>query len=294
MKLIGLSLRLAAAIALTACHGDPGLGASPAAPLGAAFARPHWTRTSLGKFGDPYGVAVAADGTVYVADPGGKAVWKVTSEGRKTIGSNWPAVAGSKFDPVGISLASNGLQVFVADKGNGALWAVKADNGIVSVGNGFQWPHYPRGAAYAASPGVGYVDVTTASPGTTKGSIRCITKDCPIFAVREFANPYGVAADDRGNVYVADAGAKQVFRIDSSGVTSIGRFVDPYGVAVTPDGSSVYVADAGAKKVLQGTPDGSSWSEIGTFGDPYGVAAAADGSIYVADPGSKEVWKLTP
>jgi glucose/arabinose dehydrogenase len=36
-----------------------------------------------------------------------------------------------------------------------------------------------------------------------------------------------------------------------------------------------------------------SWSVVDSFADPYGVAVARDGTLYVADPGSKNVWKLT-
>jgi glucose/arabinose dehydrogenase len=32
---------------------------------------------------------------------------------------------------------------------------------------------------------------------------------------------------------------------------------------------------------------------VDSFADPYGVAVARDGTLYVADPGSKNVWKLT-
>jgi DNA-binding beta-propeller fold protein YncE len=267
---------------------------APSSTASSRLARPHWTKTSVGKFVDPYGVAVAADGMLYVADPGDKSIWKISSEGRKKLLAPLPAVAGPKFDPVGIGVAANGSVVYVADKGTGHIWGVKSDNSIVKVAGAYPWPLYPRGVAFSGSTGTIYADIATASPGSTKGSVRCLSAMCPALTVREFDNPYGAAADDRGNVYVADAGAKQVFRADASGLTSIGRFVDPYGVAVTPDGAHVYVADAGAKKVFAGTPDGSSWSEIGTFGDPYGVAAAADGTVYVADPGTKDVWKLQP
>jgi len=282
--------------AFTACSWPGGVSGTPAgAPASAAAMRPHWTKTSIGTFTDPYGVAVDADGNAYVADPGSKIVWKITPKGaRRELGNDWAGATGNKFDPVGISIAGGGYVVYVADKGTGTVWGVATNNGIAKIKGGFPWPHYPRGVAYVTSSSVAYADIATATPLSTRGSVRCISTACPVLTVRELNNPYGVAADDRGNVYVADAGAKEVLRIDAAGVTSIGRFADPYGVAVRPDGTKVYVADAGAKKVYEGTPDGSSWTEIGTFGDPYGVAVSAQGDVYVADPGTKDVWKLTP
>jgi len=296
LRAIAASALVCAAFAACAAPASTPPAASPlAARSGARVIEPHWTKVSIGRFADPYGVAVDASGTLYVADPGSKSVYRIPPGGSREVIGDFSIAVGSKFDPQGVSIAPSGYLAYVADRGSRSVWFVKADQTVGVVhGPPSQSSHYPRGVAYGAGASNGvYVGIVTTTPLSSKGAVRCVALSCPILGAREFENPYGVAADDRGNVYVADAGAKQVFRIDASGTKSIGRFADPYGVAVTPDGSDVYVADAGAKKVFAGKPDGSSWTEIGTFGDPYGVAADARGDVYVADPGTKDVWKLT-
>jgi sugar lactone lactonase YvrE len=113
-----------------------------------------------------------------------------------------------------------------------------------------------------------------------------------------YGNPYGVAADGRGDVYAAIAGYGQIAHYiwtgaDGSWAFYRQRFVDPYGVAVSLDGQFIFVADAGGKSVWELRPNGSA-HQIDTFADPYGVAVDSGGNVYVADPGSKHVWKLTP
>src|SRR4029450_6609540 len=64
-----------------------------------------------------------------------------------------------------------------------------------------------------------------------------------------FAEPAGIATDDRGGGDVGDAGARSAGgqRRRRGAVTS-GRFAEPAGIA-TDDGGRVYVADAGAGRV---------------------------------------------
>ena len=81
----------------------------------------------------------------------------------------------------------------------------------------------------------------------------------------------------------ATAGAQTLLRDDGS----FGRFADPAGVA-TDDGGRVYVADAGAGRVdvFDSASDGNR--QLGTIGAgelvrPTGVAVDNRGRIYVVD-----------
>lgn len=85
-----MNVRIAAAVACSALLASCALSgarnddkALPAQVSRAhAHAQPHWSRVSLGRFVDPYAVAVnphcSSNCTVYVADPGSKEVWKLT------------------------------------------------------------------------------------------------------------------------------------------------------------------------------------------------------------------------
>ncbi|NPV08707.1 MAG: TIGR03663 family protein [Anaerolineae bacterium] len=68
-----------------------------------------------------------------------------------------------------------------------------------------------------------------------------------------------------------------------------GRFTQPRGVAVAPDGN-VYVVDSGNHRVQVFTPQGQflhSWGGPGNgpgqFTEPWGIAVAPNGDVYVAD-----------
>jgi len=286
------ALSCAMLAACAAANGTPPTASAMAIGRRAAE-HPHWSKVSIGTFADPYGVAVDDAGNVYVADPGSKSIVKIAPGGERTTVGDFSAAAGSKFDPQGVSIARAPYLLYVADKGSGEIWYVKPNNTVGTIFGRVADPHYPRAVASSPSLGAVYAALATRFPLTSKGFVQCLVADCKLFVKQAFANPYGVAVDDGGSLYVADAGAKAVFRVASDGMTNIGRFADPYGVAVSRNGADVYVADAGAKKVFEGTPDGS-WTDIGTFSDPYGVAVSSRGDVYVADPGSKNVWKLTP
>ncbi len=118
-----------------------------------------------------------------------------------------------------------------------------------------------------------------------------------------FLEPWGVAVDNKGNVYVADtwnhriqkfsADGQFLLQWGSSGTVDEGpdRFWGPRGVAVSPDGR-VYVTDTGNKRVAVFSSTGEFLFQFGTDGDgaldePVGVVLGRDGQVYVAD-----TWNL--
>ncbi len=139
-----------------------------------------------------------------------------------------------------------------------------------------------------------------------------------------FRYPQGVAADTKGNVYVADTTSHTIRKITSAGVvtTVAGRplepgsndgtgtaalFNYPYGVAVDAN-DNVYVADrnnhtirqinsVGVVSTLAGGA-GSSGSMDGggsaaRFNSPSGIAVDTLGNVYVADTGNQLIRKIT-
>jgi hypothetical protein len=136
-----------------------------------------------------------------------------------------------------------------------------------------------------------------------------------------FSDPFGVAVDRAGTLFVSDAGeAHAIRRVDPAGRVSLfcgGRegfddgdaasatFRTPSGIAMLRDGRLV-VADTGNNAIrLVGQDghvttlagDGTPGSDDGTgraarFNGPVGVAAGPDGAVYVADTYNDRVRKI--
>jgi uncharacterized protein (TIGR03663 family) len=130
----------------------------------------------------------------------------------------------------------------------------------------------------------------------------------------QFQEPWGIAVDAEGMIFVADTwnGRIQVF-------DSAGKFVHKWGIFNTTNGtlgdplslfgprgiaidSSGYllVADTGNKRILQFTPTGEFVNQIGgggvrlgNFEEPTSVGVdPRDGSVYVADAWNRRIQKF--
>lgn len=115
--------------------------------------------------------------------------------------------------------------------------------------------------------------------------------------------PAGLAINEKGTLYLADAGNKRVdaFGPDGSFLFSFGPVVGPYElvnpVSVAWDEAGfLYVLDTGLKKVLKCEPSGGyvkSWGEegeqVGQFDDPVALVYDGRAYVYVLDRGHKRV-----
>jgi DNA-binding beta-propeller fold protein YncE len=138
-----------------------------------------------------------------------------------------------------------------------------------------------------------------------------------------FADPYGVAVDALGNLYVADGGDGNTIRkIDPQGVSTtlagsiegyaegsgkLAAFNTPSGIALDRKGN-LYVADTGNNAIRKVSPEGvvSTWAGTGLagyqdglgpaaqFNGPLGVAVAPDGAVYVADTYNDRIRRIAP
>ena len=109
--------------------------------------------------------------------------------------------------------------------------------------------------------------------------------------------PTGVAVDTAGNVYVADMGNDQVWRLaaGASAATPLPftGLKNPRDVAVDTAGN-VYVADGSNDRVLRlaaGAPEATTLPFTG-LNDPQGVAVDTAGNVYVTDLGPAPVVRL--
>ena len=117
-----------------------------------------------------------------------------------------------------------------------------------------------------------------------------------------FNRPTGLAADEDGNLYVADTGSGTVRRVSpQGGVSTVAKGLsDPTGLC-WKDGA-LYIAETGRNRILQlkdgkitvlagSGSDGSAGGRAAqaSFSAPQGVTVGEDGSVYVADTGNGAV-----
>ncbi|HZS03449.1 MAG TPA: hypothetical protein VFD58_01120 [Blastocatellia bacterium] len=144
----------------------------------------------------------------------------------------------------------------------------------------------------------------------------------PKIAATSLSDPFGVAADGDGNIFVSDGKSGCVYRIDKKGLTEAiaEHLVMPSAIALGPDGTLV-VANTGANTIARVDPkrfnpnirldtDGpinfdfiaGSVKESGDadgpaskarFNAPVGVAIGKDGTIYVADTYNDHIRMIT-
>ncbi len=125
------------------------------------------------------------------------------------------------------------------------------------------------------------------------------------FTDGQFYNPWGIAVDGAGNVYVADTANNRVQKFDAAGnfITKWGRFGASDGQFQYPRG--IAIDSNGAVFVIDATGLVQTFTSTGTFvskwttGDgslstpPNGIAIDHAGNVYVADTYHDRVLKYT-
>ncbi len=190
--------------------------------------------------------------------------------------------------------------------------------GTEGAGNGqFE---YPRNLAFDAQGNL-YVDdsdnarIQKFDP-TGKFLLKWGSKspDNAVGAAGTFNQPWGIAVDKSGNVYVADTWNHRIQKFDSNGkfLTMWGTNGDTRGVAnidplllygpraiVIDAQGNLYVTDTGNKRVLKFSPDGTPLAQYGGVGasngqflEPVGLAIDPQGNIFVADTWNQRIQKF--
>jgi streptogramin lyase len=235
-------------------------------------------------FNGPIGVAVDGSGNVYVGDSANNLIRKITPGGVVTT------FAGS-----GSGGAANGT-------GTAASFSGPADLAIDGSGNIYETDQVGNLIRKITSAGVVSTLAGSGSAGSANGTGTAAS----------FSQPYAVAVDASGNVYIGDIHNNQIRKISAGGVVTTlagsgasgsadgtgtaASFNGPYGLAIDVAGN-VYVGDYGNNLVrkitswgvvntlagsgAQGSANGSATAA--SFNGPCGVAVNANGRLYVAE-----------
>ena len=250
----------------------------------------------------PRGVAVAANGVLYIADSGNHRVRKVDADGSIntiagdgigiSIGTGGPAEDASLGDPRGLALTPGG-GLIVGEVSGHIVRRIDLSSENIFAFAGRDIPGYGGDGRAAADANL--------------------------------SGPVGVAADALGNVWIAERFNHRVRKVDAGGIitTAAGSFQEGYagdgeratmaalnapeGVAVDSRGR-LFIADAGNHRIRMVDTEGlistvAGTGDAGFSGDggpgtmallnaPADVTVDNDGYLYIADTGNHRVRVL--
>ncbi|MDO3625535.1 NHL repeat-containing protein [Mucilaginibacter sp. BT774] len=247
-------------------------------------------------FNNPTGVAVDALGNVFVADFGNNVIRKVTSAGAvTTYAGNGTVGFADGVDSLATFNGPDGIvvdragNVFVSDNHN-VIRKIGTDKQVSTfAGKVFGGPGFANGIGSSANfslPGGLAIDASDNIyvADNTNNMIRKITPAAVVTTLAgqltpgltdqqgelaAFKNPYYVAADATGNVYVTDNGNNVVRKI-------------------TPNGTVTTLAGSG----IVGSSNGKNLSA--TFNNLHGIAVDAKGNVFVCDETNNQIRKIIP
>jgi sugar lactone lactonase YvrE len=189
-------------------------------------------------FNHPSGVALDASGNIYVSDTGNNKIRKISPSGVVTTlagsgtagATDGVGIAASFNSPIGVSVNAAG-NVYVADANSNKIRKISPSGAVTTLAGSLQ--------------------------GSTDG----------LGTEARFSNPYGVALDASGNVYVADANNNKIRKISPSGkVTTLAGI----GTAGVTDGVGIEAS----------------------FYLPFGIAVDIAGNLYVSNQFGGQIRKV--
>lgn len=250
------------------------------------------------RFQAPAGIVCDSAGNIYVAAGGNNGIRIISPAGQVST------LAGS-FSNSGFTEGRRHQVVFsnirqIAMGSDGSLYAAASSGPTIMK--------ITRQGAVTIYAG------TTGAYGSENGTLTTAT----------FTQPYGVAFDSSGNLYVADRGAHTIRKITPQGVVSTfagiagtsgsdngpaatATFNGPEAVA-TDSAGNVYVADTANHMIRKITTGGTVSTFAGQAGSPGlvndngtsamfrspgGITVDGSGNVYVADTGNHVIRKIT-
>ncbi len=132
----------------------------------------------------------------------------------------------------------------------------------------------------------------------------------------QLSQPYGIAVDNEGNIFIADSGNHRVRKVTPDGIitTVAGTGVQGYSgdggpatsaelnaprdVAVDREGN-LFILDYGNNRIRRVSPDGIIEQALPppphvNYGRPQGIEVDDEGNVFVVDTNYAVIWKVSP
>ena len=251
----------------------------------------------------PRDIAIAADGSLFIADTRNHSIAKVGPDGIiSTVvgggapgysGDGGPATRARLNGPRDVEIGPDG-SLYIADTDNHCIRQVTPDGVITTLagsgtsgycGDGMSAANarvaYPQDVALGADGSLYFTDTGNhrIRQVTCEGTIRTVAGtgvwghggDGGAAVRSQLARPRGVCVDSEGCLYIADTENHSVRK-------------------VTPDGTITTVAGNGTEG-YSGDGDDATCAQLAW---PRGVVVDADGCLFIADCGNSLIRKVAP
>ena len=261
--------------------------------------------TSTARFSSPRGMAVAADGRLFVADEFNHRIRVISADGATVstyAGSGNTGFSGSGFAdgstttarfsfPSGVALTADG-RLFIADTRNQRIRVISADGATVST--------------YAGIRFFGFANGSTTTARFRSPSGVAVTTDGRVFVADSFNHRIRVISADGATVSTYAGDGVQSF---ADGSTTTAGFDTPTDLVVASDGR-VFVADTNNHRIRVISADGAAVSTYAGSGAvaqanasqlesetalgidlsfPRRMTLAPDGRLFFTDTGSNRI-----
>lgn len=278
-----------------------------------------------GQFRNPRNLAIAPDGTIYVADTFNHRIQHLTSEGevlqvwgRFADIAQGEAPGGSFYEPWGITVTPDG-SVFVADTWNHRIQKFTANGEFITMWGFFgqaETPYAlwgPRGIAYDEDGNIYITDTGNKRVVVYDGNGEYLSEFGTVgFEAGQFDEPVGIAVDQDKNVYIADTWNQriQVMGLNENGeyeplrswdiVAWYGQSLENKPYLGLDSQGHLFTSDPLGNRILEFTQEGEFiqfWGDYGTGLDglnlPIGIALDNEDRVWVADSGNNRILRFT-
>jgi uncharacterized protein (TIGR03437 family) len=266
----------------------------------------------------PYGIAIDAQGNLYVADLGNARVRKISTDGTiRTVAGGGTITPGGNSDG-GLSTGAQLLQ---------------PRDVAVDLDGTFYISDFGAHRVYRVTPG----GILTTVAGTGSAGF---SGDSGSAQLAQLKSPAGLASDANGALYIADSANNRIRRVYQGVITTVYNVTGPTGLAMSPTGM-LYIAASGylgtqfkgmggipsardvaldhagnlyattGQYVRKVTSDGKVSTVAGSGATPYfggdegpasaarfhtpsGIAVDDAGNWYIADTANNRIRKIAP
>lgn len=250
-----------------------------------------------GEFMDPHGIALDAQGNIYVADTGNGRIEVFDRQGGFLT-----AIADERFTAPRYVAVDPAGRIYVADAAERVHLLSATGEPIQSFGEAGSLLSQFSGIADLVLDSAG--DLYVVDSGNDRVQKFSLLSG-PLFSFGDegepaelLSRPQGIALDSEGNVYVADSGHRRIQLYAPGGTylqTFDGELTEPRDLAVDGQGN-IYVSDGEEDVVQVVDREGVVIIELGEgqLSDPWGIAVDEGGRVFVVDAGNQRVVALAP